>query len=86
MPPAASTAITERISRVRRAGNTFTVISVTALPTTAGMTNIGSITASATSGNSRPPLYTMPYAVNIGMETSTTIQLDATIVSSSLAP
>ena len=47
MPPAASTAITLRMSRVRRAGKTFTSSSVIADPITAGMTRNGRNTREA---------------------------------------
>ena len=55
MPPAASTAMTLRMSRVRRAGNTFTRMSVIALPMTAGTTRKGRNTAITSSGKTKPP-------------------------------
>ena len=58
MPPAASTAMTLRMSRVRRAGKTFTSTSVIALPITAGMMRNGTKTAIAMSGNSQPAVDT----------------------------
>jgi hypothetical protein len=85
-PPAARTAITLRMSRVRRAGNTRTSRSVTALPTTAGISRKGMKVAIATSGNDSPPSYATPYATKIGTAIKTTIQLECTAVSSSLAP
>ena len=38
------------------------------MPTTAGMTRNGTNAATATSGNSGPPEYTMPYAVKMGSD------------------
>ncbi len=46
-PAAAPSAMIDRRSRVRRAGKTLTRMSVTALPTTAGSTNIGTIVSTA---------------------------------------
>ncbi len=54
-PPAAPIAITERRSRVRRAGKTFTRIRVMLLPTTAGSANRGTTTAAAKRPNPHPP-------------------------------
>ena len=86
MPAAAATATTLRMSRVRRAGKTFTSTSVMALPITAGITRNGRNTAAANSPNVHPPPYTQPYAVNTGIAMSATIQLEAIRVSSSCAP
>ena len=55
MPPAVSTEMTLRMSRVRRAGNTFTRISVSELPMTAGITRNGMKTAIEMRGNQMPP-------------------------------
>ncbi|OGU09070.1 MAG: hypothetical protein A2W29_03000 [Gemmatimonadetes bacterium RBG_16_66_8] len=54
-PPAAPIATTDNKSRVRRAGNTFTSTSVTALPVTAGITRIGMSAATASRANTTPP-------------------------------
>ena len=70
---------------MRRAGKTFTSITVKIVPTTAGSTRNGTNAARATSGNSGPPEYTIPYAVKIGSASSATIQEECTTVSPSLA-
>ena len=75
------------MSRVRRAGKTFTSISVIALPITAGMTRNGMKRGDDdAAGTASPPSYTTPYAANIGIAISTTIQLECNVVSSSFAP
>ena len=56
MPPAASTAITLRMSRVRRAGKTFTSSSVIALPITVGtMRNGTNVADHDAAGRASPP-------------------------------
>jgi hypothetical protein len=85
-PPAASTAITLRMSRVRRAGNTFTSSSVSAAPITLGMRRNGIITPRARNGYIGPPSKATPYAASIGTAHRMTIQLELTQVSNSLAP
>jgi hypothetical protein len=55
MPPAASTAMTLRMSRVRLAGKMFTSSSVTALPITAGTMRKGTNTPITSRGKSHPP-------------------------------
>src|SRR5204863_1387975 len=57
----------------------------TALPITVGTMRNGRNVASTISGNNGPPAYTTPYAANIGIAISTTIQLEWTSVSTSLA-
>ena len=55
MPPAVSTAMTLRMSRVRRAGKMFTRSSVVALPSTDGMTRNGTIVKTMKRPNPQPP-------------------------------
>ncbi len=71
---------------MRRAGKTFTSTSVSALPAIDGIIRNGIITAIVNGAKSHPPWYATPNAANIGTAISATIQLDATIVSSSFAP
>ena len=59
-PPTATTVISPRMSRVRRAGKTLTRISVIAEPMTPGMMNKGTSAAAATSTNNGPPCHAMP--------------------------
>ena len=86
MPPAASTAMTLRMSRVRRAGNMFTSSSVIALPITAGMMRNGTNTAEHDERKERPAvIHRRRTRRTSARPCSTTIQLECTSVSSSFA-
>jgi len=55
MPPAVITAITLRMSRVRRAGKMFTSSSVVALPSTDGITRKGTSANAMNGAKPQPP-------------------------------
>ena len=54
-PPPAPSAMIDSRSRVRRAGKMFTSTSVSADPTTAGTTSIGTSVSTAYGANHTPP-------------------------------